>query len=128
MRFTLANPGGAAKVWLTREIEVTPGKSYTAQISFDLATADHAVGEAWKLILCARDTVPATASALDFQGDTASGQATSTGIVWAQKRFVVPAQGDAKGHLYLSVGIWGTAPGTRTYWLDNVQVVLTRTN
>ena len=128
VRFSLANPGGAGKVWITRELELTPNKSYTAEISFDLATSEHGVAEGWKLILCARATPPATAAALDFLGDTSSGQATTTGIVWAQKRFTIPVQADAEGRLYLSVGVWGTTAGTRTYWLDNIRVVLTRTN
>lgn len=127
VRLDLANPGGAAKIWLTRELELTPGKSYTAQISFDLGTADHGVADAWKLILTARDTPPASASALDFQGDTSSGLATATGAQWVEKKFVVPVRPDEEGLLHLTVGIWGTTPGTRTYWLDNVRVVLTRT-
>lgn len=128
IRFSLANPGGTGKVWLTRELDLTPGKSYTAEIAFDLATADHGVGDAWKLILVARPQPPTTAASLDFQGDTSSGQATNSGIVWAQKRFTVPVQPDEEGRLYLTVGLWGTTPGTRVYWIDNVEVVLTRTN
>lgn len=127
-RLTLANPGGAGKVWLTRELELTPQKSYTAQVSFDLATADHEPAGAWKLIVTARPTSPESASGLDFQGDTSSGLAAATGPQWVEKRFAIPAQADDEGKLYLSVGIWGTTPLTRTYWLDNIRVVLTRTN
>lgn len=127
VRLDLANPGGAAKIWLTRELELTPGKSYTAQISFDLGTADHAAADAWKLILTARNTPPGSAAALDFQGDTSSGLATATGPQWVEKKFVVPVRPDEEGLLHLTVGIWGTTPGTRSYWLDNVRVVLTRT-
>ncbi len=127
-RFSLTNPGGAGKVWITRELELTPDKSYTADISFDLATAEHGTADAWKLILSARAEPPSSAASLDFQGDTSSGQATGTGIAWTVKRFVVPAQADDEGRLYLSLGIWGTTAGTRTYWLDNIRVVLTRTN
>ncbi len=127
-RLSLTNPGGAGKVWLTRELELTPDKSYTAEVSFDLATSEHSGADAWKLILSARAEPPSSAASLDFQGDTSSGQAATTGIVWAEKRFTIPAQADAEGRLYLSVGIWGTTAGTRTYWLDNIRVVLTRTN
>ena len=127
-RLSLANPGGAGKVWLTRELELTPEKDYTAQVSFDLATADHGVADAWKLILTVRPTAPGSASALDFQGDTSSGLATGTGPQWVEKRFVVPVRTDEEGLLYLSLGVWGTTPGTRTYWLDNVRVLLTRTD
>ncbi|NJD17917.1 MAG: hypothetical protein FIA95_01335 [Gemmatimonadetes bacterium] len=127
-RLSLANPEGAGKGWITRELQLTPKKSYTAEISVDLATADHGVADAWKLILTARETPPAGAASLDFQGDTSSGRDTATGVTWVEKRFVLPVQGDDEGKLYLSLGVWGTTPGARTYWVDRVQVVLTRTN
>ncbi|MHB1193781.1 MAG: hypothetical protein ACYC6F_12130 [Longimicrobiales bacterium] len=97
-------------------------------MSFDLATSEHSVADAWQLILSARAVPPSSAASLEFQGDTSSGQATTTGIVWAEKHFVFPAQADDEGRLYLSLGIWATSEGTRTYWLDNIRVVLTRTN
>ena len=50
-------------------------------------TALHHLPDAWKLIVSARAEPPSSAASLDFQGDTSSGQATTTGIVWAQKRF-----------------------------------------
>lgn len=128
VRFVLGNPGGAGKVWITRELELTPEKRYTAEIAFDLATADHGVADPWKLIMTARTTPPASAAELDFQGDTGSGVDTGTGTVWVQKRFTLPAKADEEGSLYLTVGIWGTTPGTRTYWLDNIRIVLTRTD
>ena len=128
VRLSLGNPGGAGKGWITRELQLTPNKSYTAEISIDLATADHSVADAWKLILTARETPPAGAASLDFQGDTSSGRDTAMGVTWVEKRFVVPVQADDEGKLYLSLGVWGTSPGTRTYWVDHVQLVLTRTN
>lgn len=128
VRLVLANPGGAGKVWITRELEVTREKRYTAEISFDLATTDHGLAEPWKLIVGARATPPETAAALDFQGDTSSGRETATGVLWVQKRLNIPAQGDEEGRLFLTVGVWGTTAGNRTYWLDNVRIVLTRTD
>lgn len=128
LRLSLANPGGAGKVWLTRELEVTPGKRYAVELTFDLATSDHIAADAWKIIVGARASLPAGASALDFQGDTSSGTATTTGTIWVKKRFTLTAQTDDEGVLYLTVGIWGTTPGSRAYWVDDVQAVLTRTD
>lgn len=126
LRIVLANPGGAGKVWVSRKLEVTANMRYTVDLSFDLATADHVAADAWKLIVGARTSLPAGPSALDFQGDTSSGTATTTGAIWVKKRFTLTAQADDEGSLYLTVGVWGTTPATRSYWIDGVRAVLTR--
>lgn len=126
-RLQLANPGGAGKVWLTRELEVTPNKRYSVDFSVALATSDHGTVAPWKVIVGMRATPPLSAAELDFQGDTSSGPETSAGVVWAVKSFTMTAMADAEGRLFLTVGVWGTSPGTRTYWLDDAKVVLTRT-
>jgi len=127
-RLQLVNAGGAGKIWLTRELEVTPHKRYSVDLSFDLATSDHGPVAPWKVILGARIAPPLAAAELDFLGDTSSGLETSAGPAWAAKRFTMTAQADGEGALFLALGVWGTTPGTRSYWVDNVKVVLTRTD
>lgn len=122
----LDNAGGAGKVWITRELEVTPDQSYAVDVSFDLGTSDHGTGEPWRLIVGVRDTIPSSTAALDYHGDTASGAETAVGHVWAEKGTTVGAKADEEGRLYLTLGVWGTTPGQRSYWIDNVRVVLTR--
>lgn len=128
LRLDLTNPGGAAKVWLNREIEVTPDKSYTAVVTFDLRTSEHTAEAAWTLIAGVRAIAPTTAAGLEYQGDTSSGTAGGSGTVWASKEVTVAAQADDEGRLFLTLGVWGTSAGTRSYWIDNVKVVLTRTS
>lgn len=122
----LDNPGGAGKVWITRELEVTPDQSYTVDVSFDLGTADHGTVDPWTLIVGMGDTAPTTPAALAYHGDTASGAETAQGAAWAEKGTTVAAKADEDGRLFLTLGIWGTTPGQRSYWIDNVRVVLTR--
>lgn len=122
----LANASGTGKVWITHELEVTPEKQYTLDISFDLATPDHDAAQAWKVIAGARSTPPAIATDLPFQ-DATTGNGPAGEIVWVTRGYSVTAEADEEGLLYLSLGIWGTTTGTRSYRIDNVRVVLTRT-
>lgn len=122
----LESPDGAGKVWMTRELEVTPEKSYTVDVTFDLATEDHGVVEPWTLIVGLGDTAPTTSASLAYNGDTASGGETASGVVWAEKSFTIGAKADEEGRLFLTLGVWGNTAGTRAYWIDNVRVVLTR--
>ncbi|GMV08090.1 MAG: hypothetical protein AMXMBFR53_43650 [Gemmatimonadota bacterium] len=122
VRVALENPGGAAKAWMTRELEVTPDQRYTVELAFDLRTTD-ATDDAWTLIVGVGPQAPAGPAALNYQGDTGAG-APAGG--WAEKSATLTAQADDEGRLHLTLGVWGTTSGSRTYWIDNVRVVLTR--
>lgn len=125
-RLALANPGGAGKLWLTRALDVTPDQRYAVELSFDLGTSDHGSVTPWSLVAMVRPAAPSGAASLEFAGETSSGVETAGGAVWAEKSLTLTAQADKEGRLYLTLGVWGTTTGTRTYWLDNVRVVLTR--
>jgi len=125
-RFELANASGAGKVWLGRELEVTPDTRYAMNISFKLATADHDAAQAWKIIAGARQDPPTLAADLTFQDGTASGAAAGE-TVWVEKTYSVTVEPDEDGVLHFMLGIWGTTTGTRSYLIDDLKVVLTRT-
>lgn len=126
VRLSLTNPAGTGKVWMTRELEVTPDQSYSVEVSFDLSTGDHGTVDSWKLVVGLRDAAPTGPAGLDFQGDTSTGSETGSGTVWVEKSFTMAAKADDEGRLFFTLGLWGTSAGSRSFAMDNVRVVLTR--
>lgn len=123
--FGLGNAGGAGKIWVTRELMVTKDQSYTVDVTLKLGSADAQSAAPWKVIAGAQLAAPTTAAGLPMQDETTAG-GTGGGVAWAEKSYSFPAKADPDGRLFLTLGIWGTSPGERTYWMDDVRVVLTR--
>ena len=71
-RFDVANFNDAAKVWLERSFDVTPGARYDVTVSYQFATSDLSIGS-WQIITFARDDAPKTAEDLHFSGTTFTG-------------------------------------------------------
>jgi len=59
-------------------------------------------------------------------GDTGNGQTTDQGYKFLRKTFTSEAMSDADGNLFVYIGVSGTSPYTRNYYVDKVDVVLTR--
>jgi hypothetical protein len=125
VRVYLDNLNGQGKIWISRELEVAPHQRYDIDISFELATAD-ASADAWQVIAGAHTAPPESAAELSFRGATAAAGADGGELAWVTNQYAVQGQADGDGLLYILVGIWGTGPGARTYYVDDVRLVLTR--
>lgn len=122
---TVSN-AGAAKVWMTQPLEVTPGKRYSIELSFDLSTEDHTGVAPWGLVVGVGGSEPTAAAELTILGTTASELDSATGPEWITRSHTLVATADDEGFLYLTLGISGTSVGDRSYAFDNVSLVLTR--
>ena len=127
VKLTLDNANAAGKIWIERELEVDPGQAYDVTLSFDLASADFGTVNLWKVIAGAYTAPPRTAAELSFPGDTGNGASADDGVHWVSRSYQVHARADKDGYIYVVIGVWGTYPVARTYWVDNVHVQLTRT-
>ena len=125
LAFGLDNPGGTGKIWVTRELAVTKDQSYTVDVTLKLGSADAAAEAPWKVIAGVQLAAPTTAAGLPMQDETTAG-GTGGGVAWAEKSYSFAAKADPDGRLFLTLGIWGTSADERTYWIDDVGVVLTR--
>jgi len=121
-RFTLDNTNGHGKIWLEREFDVAPERAYDVQITFDLASNES--GDAWRVLAGAHDAAPTTAAELPVQDATAPGD----GYQWTERSYTVRATSDDEGALFVLLGLWGTSQEARTYYVDNVHLVLSRVN
>ena len=118
-RFDVANFNDAAKVWLGRAFDVTPGGRYDVTVSYQLATADLPIG-AWQIITFARDEAPQTADDLNFIGDTYKGD-EGEGYRWLSRSFTTEVSA-RDGRLHVGVGVWGTFESANVYFVDNLRV------
>jgi hypothetical protein len=125
VRLHLDNLNGQAKIWILREFEVASHQGYDIDISFDLATAD-ASTDAWQIIAGAHTTPPESSAELSARDATAAAGAGGGELEWMNHQYAVQGQADEDGLLYILVGIWGTGPGARTYFIDDIRLVLTR--
>jgi hypothetical protein len=126
VELTLDNVGGAGKVWIERELEVAPGQAYDVEISFDLESADFGTFGLWTVIAGVSTAAPRAATELTFQDDTGNGSSVDGGYHWISKTYTVHGRSDEDGHLYVTIGVWGTSQAARTYYVDNVRLQLTR--
>lgn len=122
---TVDNAGGAAKVWITRELAVTKDQSYTVDVTLKLASVEPQGTPPWKVVAGVRANPPASSAELPIQDETAPGGAGGA-VAWTEKKYSIPARADDEGRLFLTLGLWATSPGVRSYWIDDVRVVLTR--
>jgi hypothetical protein len=121
-RFDVHNFNDAAKVWLERAFDVTPGVAYDVTVSYQFATPDSFVGS-WQIITFARDDAPQTAADLNFIGDTYKGD-EGIGYRWLSKSYATKVVTD-DGTLHVGVGVWGTFESANLYYADNLRVEVT---
>ena len=124
-RLRIGNPGAQPKLFLERSYDTEKNQTYSVDVYFSFATADSTGAQPWKVLVGAAPVSPTTSLIVNDPTDTGSGMAAG-GYSWVVKTWHGEATTDASGHLFVYVGVWATSPGTRTYYVDDVKVTLTR--
>jgi hypothetical protein len=126
-RLRLGNQAGQPKVFLERHYEVEKNQRYLVEISFDFASADFGGANLWRLLAgAALDSPTQPGTVVAVPGDTGNGRAADEGFVWLPKSFSMEVTSDVGGELFVYVGVEGTSALSRTYYVDNVKVTMTR--
>jgi hypothetical protein len=126
VRLRLDNKNSQGKIWIEKKYKVEKDQLYTVQVSFDFGSADFGGVNLWQIVAGAAPDSPATAGAALPQGDTGNGQATDQGYRFVPRTFTFETTSDKDEELFVHVGVWGTSAFLRTYYVDNMKVVLTR--
>jgi hypothetical protein len=127
VRLSLDNLNDQGKIWIEQAVgNLEPGQRYRVQISFSFASADFGSINLWRIIAGASGANPETAADLIFQDDTGNGAGSDVGFVWIEKSYQMEAVTSAEGTLWFAIGVWGTSEFSRTYYIDDVTIVLTR--
>lgn len=126
VRLRLDDKNSQGKIWIEKRYAVEKNQAYKVQVTFDFGSADYGGVNLWQILTGAAPDSPSTVGTPSPMGDTANGQSTDQGYKFLPKTFTVDATSDADGELFVYVGVWGTSPFLRTYYVDNLKVVLTR--
>lgn len=125
VRLHLENLNDAGKIWIERVFELEPGRAYRVEISYAFATEDFGEINTWTIVAGVSAEDPETVEDLTFQGNTAHDMGMDVGFVWLERSHELEATADAAGELWVSLGVWGTSEFTRTYFLDDLEIVFT---
>ncbi len=126
IRVRLNNLNGRGKVVLERKYAVAKDQLYTVVISFDFATADFGDIGLWRILAGASPDSPTRSNSVAPRESTGNGLAADGGYRWLPKSYTMEARSDAKGEMFVHVGVWGTSEVLRTYYIDKLEVTLTR--
>ncbi len=121
---SLENTGGEGRVFLRRRFDAAPATDYTVEVSFALGTADEGTTNLWNLV-AGVSREPPSGGGLVGVGDTGGG--VGGGFQWVEKTATLNLRtGPDSGRLWLGLGVWGTSPFTRQYFIDDVRVRIRR--
>lgn len=128
VKFELDNLNDAGKIWIEASPGIfqnlAPGVTYQARIAFDFGSSDGEVN-AWRIIAGASAQDPEDVDDLTFQGSTATGGEPGV-FTWTRKEFTSTFTAPAGGSIWFAIGVWGTSEFPRTYFIDDLDIELTR--
>ena len=126
VRLRLDNLNSQGKIWIERRYTVEEDRLYSVQVSFDFGSADWGDVNLWNVLAGAALDSPAGGGDPSVLWNSGNGESSDQGYQWVPKSFTLETTSDSDGELFVYLGIWGTSAFLRTYYLDNLQVVLTR--
>jgi hypothetical protein len=125
VRLQLENLNDAGKIWLERAFELEPGRTYDVELAFDFASADFGDINQWTIVAGASGEDPEDREDLVSRDDTGNGADADVGYVWERKEYAFAAETGGDGALWIHLGVWGTSEFARTYFVDDVEIVIT---
>ncbi len=124
LEFYLENYNDAGKIWVQKAFPVSPATNYEISLSFKFASADWGQFNLWTIIAGVHGSAPQTAADLTYQGSTGTGADTSAGFVWMDKEYDFQYSSGSDTAVWVTTGIWGNWETPRTYYLDNLTVII----
>jgi hypothetical protein len=123
VRLYLNNLNDAGKIWIQRQFDTEPNRTYCVHLKYDFASADWGDLNLWTIITSASPLPPVPG--LLYQGDTGNSARPEDGFVWLHKGYDFDVTSGSDGKVYIVIGVWGTWETARTYYLDNVGISFT---
>lgn len=128
LRFYVDNRNDASKIWIIHSYSVTPGTIYHVDVSYYFGTADFGEVNLFELLTGISGTAPADGKSFlsdTRHEDTGNGTPGHTGYLWLHKSFSKTITGNTNRRIYVIIGIWGTYEAPRTYYVDDLKVLIT---
>jgi len=125
VRLFLNNTNDKAKIWIERAFAVDTLVDYEVAVQYKFASSDWGDANHWTIIAGALSHAATSVADLGFQGSTANGGSSASGPVWLDKAYKFDVRSNAKGEIYVQLGIWGNSEFYRDYFIDEVRVIFT---
>jgi len=126
VKFFLNNLNDAGKIWMEKELTLDANSQYEIKVSYHFATSDYGDFNLFKIITGVTKGNPEDINDLTFQQDTGHHQDEDIGYVWLNKTYNFTIQTDTTGVIYISIGVWGSWETARTYYVDAVDINITK--
>ncbi|MFW6041114.1 MAG: hypothetical protein ACOC85_04690 [Thermoplasmatota archaeon] len=126
MKFHLENWHDQGKIWIQRTIDLEPEKNYNVRMKLSFASSDFGSFNLWKILVGGGPHEPEDIEDLTYPENTGIGADEDNGYQWMEKEYKFDAKTNSEGEMYIYVGVWGTWETERTYYVDDIEVVVTR--
>ncbi len=132
LRFELNNFSGEGKIWIERILRVDSTRTRRVTVRFAFASADLGTVGNFRILAGVKRIRPETGSDLTplAQDDTGNGLTTQSGFQWMEKSYTFtidplpPSAPMTQDEFWVVVGVWGTSNSHRSYFVDNVRVLI----
>ncbi|MFZ1946582.1 MAG: hypothetical protein WAW06_03490 [bacterium] len=124
VRFQLDNSNGKGKIWMERAFSADSSGDYRVRVSYQFATRDYGTAGLWQIIAGAGPRAVSFPEELIYHADTGNGSGSDVGYVWRYRDYTFDIRSSSTGKVFVSIGVWGTTLGARTYYVDQVVVSL----
>jgi len=135
LRFELDSRSGDGKLWIERNFRFNDTSRRRVTVTFSFASADLGTVGNFRILAGARGRRSETGGDLMplAQEDTGNGSSTLVGYRWMEKSYTTtidpfPIGGGSasqvQSELWVVVGVWGTVNARRSYFVDNVRVMI----
>ncbi|HVP58742.1 MAG TPA: hypothetical protein VMU02_11640 [bacterium] len=125
VRLFLNNINDKSKIWIERAFAVDTLVDYEVDVRYKFASPDWGDANHWTIIAGALSHSAEAVADLTFQGNTANGRSSDTGPEWLDKAYKFNVRSNAKGEVFVQLGVWGNTEFYRAYFIDEVRVILT---
>jgi len=137
IKFYMNNINDAGKIWIEKNFTVIPNQNYEVHVSFYFASKDWGKINLFRIITGAQATSPQTPEEIveihynlynkyKEKATTYNSGELDSGYVWTHKNFEFSVTSNEFGIIYVVLGIWGTWETHRTYYIDNVQIIIAK--
>ena len=128
LRLFLDNRSAQGRAFIRRRVSLVPDTDYRAELTFQWGTRDTGGVGVWNLIAGVGRDEPRSGAGLVTVGDTGSDGVGSQGALqWVDKSATLDFRtAPDDGRMWIAMGLWGTSPFAREYFLDDVVLTIRR--
>lgn len=124
LKIGINNTGGQARVFMKRPFDLEASTDYQIDLGFQLGSSDAGAANAWNVVAGASTLEPVDGAGLAVLGTTENRAGEAT-VQWSERAGILSVRtGPESGRIWISVGVWATSAFDRSYWIDDLAIVV----